>query len=126
MGRLAAHVSTLPQLVPLILDRDVLRAPGPDWPPNLDFISTVHLLADFDRATTLARASLAAASDSQLSAHWQFYWGSQLAVEGIRSAMYRTVFFNHLIHHRAQLGIDLRLNEIPVPALYGPSADEMH
>jgi len=125
MGRLAAHVSTLPQLVPLFFDRDHLEAPGPDWPPNLEFVSTAKLLADFDRLTALARPALASATDDSLNATWQFSYGGHKAVEAKRSLVYRTTFFNHLLHHRAQLGVYLRLNHVPVPGLYGPSADEV-
>ena len=51
-------------------------------------------------------------------------WGQTTIVEAPRAALYRIMFFNHLIHHRAQLGVYLRLNDLPVPPLYGPSADD--
>jgi len=123
MDRLAAHVATLPQLATLILTTDVVEAPNAQWPPNLDFVSTEKLLADFDRNVAEARATLVAATDEQLAGNWKMTWNATVGVEGPKSVVYRTVFFNHLIHHRAQLGVYLRLNEIPVPGLYGPSAD---
>ena len=123
MGRLAAHVSTLPWLATLILTTDVLEAPNDLWPPNLDFVSTEKLLEEFDRLATEARATLAAATDAQLAGNWKMTWNGMVGIEGPRSTVYRTAFFNHLVHHRAQLGVYLRLNEVPVPGLYGPSAD---
>jgi uncharacterized damage-inducible protein DinB len=123
MGRLAAHVSTLPRLATLILTTDVIEAPNAQWPPHLEFVSTAKLLEDFDRLAAEARAALAAATDDQLSSHWKFLWDGKVGMEGPRSVIYRTAFFNHLIHHRAQLGVYLRLNDIPIPGLYGPSAD---
>lgn len=123
MGRLAAHVATLPQLATLIVTTDVINAPNDQWPPKLDYVSTEKLLADFDHNAAEARATLAAATDEQLAGNWKMTWNGMVGVEGQKSVIYRTVFFNHLIHHRAQLGVYLRLNELPVPGLYGPSAD---
>ena len=67
---------------------------------------------------------LAAASDADLAMPWKFSFGEHVISNGPRSLAFRHVFFSHLIHHRAQLGVDLRLNDVPVPGLYGPSADE--
>ncbi len=124
MGRLAAHVATLPRLATLIVTSEVTDAPGRDWPPKLEFQSTRELVDTFDRVAAEARAALAAATDDQLNDYWTLIYGGHVAIKGKRSAVYRTVFFNHLLHHRAQLGVYLRLNNLPVPGLYGPSADE--
>ena len=70
------------------------------------------------------RDAIAAASDAHLSAPWRFSFGEQIISNNPRSLTFRQMCFNHLIHHTAQLGVYLRLNDIPVPALYGPSADE--
>jgi uncharacterized damage-inducible protein DinB len=70
-----------------------------------------------------ARGRLASASDEYLQKNWKLSWGDKTIADVPRSALYRTIFFNHLIHHRAQLGVYLRLNDQPVPPLYGPSAD---
>jgi uncharacterized damage-inducible protein DinB len=125
IGRLAVHVAKLPTLGTLILTQDATYAPSADWPPTLDFTTTAQLLVDFDASAAKARATLAAATDEQLAGNWELVRGGQRAVGGNRTAMYRLIFFNHLIHHRAQLGVYLRLNDLPVPGLYGPSADEV-
>ena len=69
-------------------------------------------------------ARLTAASDEDLAAIWKFSFGEHVISADPRSLTYRKMFFNHIVHHRAQLGVYLRLNDLPVPGLYGPSADE--
>lgn len=91
---------------------------------DITFRTTDLLLTTFDTAAASARKALAAASDEQLAQPWKFSFGDRVISNDTRSKTYRNMFFNHLIHHRAQLGVYLRLNEIPVPGLYGPSADE--
>jgi uncharacterized damage-inducible protein DinB len=81
-------------------------------------------LAALDDAAAKCRASLVGASDEALEKPWRFTFGEQLIGEAPRAAMFRGLFFDHMIHHVAQLGVYLRLNDVPVPALYGPSADE--
>jgi uncharacterized damage-inducible protein DinB len=92
--------------------------------PELIFESTAHLLSELTRSSAAARAHLAGASDADLQAYWKISFGEKVLVEGPKMLLYRTMFLNHLVHHRAQLGVYLRLLKIPVPALYGPSADE--
>ena len=88
------------------------------------FESREKLLADFDATSAEARKHLAAATDADLQKNWKMVWGDKPIANAPRSILYRTMFFNHLIHHRAQLGVYLRLNDQPVPPLYGPSADD--
>jgi uncharacterized damage-inducible protein DinB len=71
-----------------------------------------------------ARAALAKASDEQLMKTWSLLNNGQPMFTMPRVAVLRGMIMNHLIHHRAQLCVYLRLNDVPVPALYGPSADE--
>ena len=63
-------------------------------------------------------------SDEHLQKNWTMAWSGKVIADAPRSVLYRTMFFNHVIHHRAQLGVYLRLNDEPVPPLYGPSADD--
>ncbi|MGD0799445.1 MAG: DinB family protein [Acidobacteriaceae bacterium] len=125
MGRLAMHVATLPLFGKTILTTPSMDLANPNqkW-PDMTFVSRDRLLAAFDENAAAARAALAAASDADLAANWKFSFGDHVISDGPRSLAYRHMFFNHLIHHRAQLGVYLRLNDIPVPGLYGPSADE--
>jgi hypothetical protein len=71
-----------------------------------------------------SRAALAAAGDQALMQDWSLKFGGNAMFTMPRIAVYRSMVMNHVIHHRAQLTVYYRLNGIPVPALYGPSADE--
>jgi len=86
--------------------------------------SNADLLERFDKNAAAARAAIAGASDEHLMAQWSLLQGGQTLFSMPRIVCIRSFIMNHTIHHRAQLGLYLRLNDIPVPALYGPSADE--
>ena len=122
-GRLAMHVATLPCFGNVILTTPGMDMAATSW-PDMTFTTRDNLLATFDANAAETRKALAAASDADLAANWKFSFGEKVISDRPRSITYRLMFFNHLIHHRAQLGVYLRLNEIPVPGLYGPSADE--
>ena len=123
MGRLAVHVATLPRFATNILTTDSLDLATAKW-PDMVFVSREKLLADFDALSAEARAALAKSSDEDLQKNWKMSWGDKPIADSPRSILYRTMFLNHLVHHRAQLGVYLRLNNLPVPPLYGPSADD--
>jgi uncharacterized damage-inducible protein DinB len=78
----------------------------------------------FDESVPKARAALAKATDEQLLTAWSLLNNGEPIFTMPRAALYRGMIMNHLIHHRAQLCVYYRLNDIPVPGLYGPSADE--
>ena len=78
----------------------------------------------FDRNVAEARAAIAEASDEHLFKPWSLLLDGKTVLTMPRIAVLRSFVMNHSIHHRAQLGVYLRLNDLPVPALYGPSADE--
>jgi uncharacterized damage-inducible protein DinB len=123
LGRLAVHIATLPRL-----GINVLTSPGMDlatatW-PTLTFVSRDELLSDFDTLAAEARTTLANSSDADLEHIWKFNYGDRVLSANTRSCTFRHMFFSHMIHHRAQLGVYLRLNNLPVPGIYGPSADE--
>lgn len=86
--------------------------------------SRQELLAAFDKHASAARAALAGASDADLAKTWSLLAGGQTLLSMPRVACIRSFVMNHTIHHRAQLTVYLRLNDVPVPAIYGPSADE--
>jgi uncharacterized damage-inducible protein DinB len=85
--------------------------------------STAELLEIFDKSVADGSAAIAAATDEDMQKTWAFKFAGQVAFSGPRPVVVRS-FINHLVHHRAQLGVYLRLNEIPVPGMYGPSADD--
>jgi uncharacterized damage-inducible protein DinB len=122
-GRLAVHVATLPLFGKTILTTPELNMAVTQF-PKLAFEGREKLLSDFDSIAADTRSHLASATDEHLKQNWKLAWGDKIIVDAPRSTLYRTMFFNHLIHHRAQLGVYLRLNNLPVPPLYGPSADD--
>jgi uncharacterized damage-inducible protein DinB len=123
IGRLALHVARLPEFGTTMLTTDVLDMTVRKF-PDLIFESTAHLLSELERTSSEARSQLQAASDDYLQAHWKLQFGDKVLFDAPRMLLYRTMFLNHMVHHRAQLGVYLRLLKIPVPGLYGPSADE--
>lgn len=125
LGKLAMHCATLPLFGYYVIEDDGMDLAAPKRPHvPLAFTTREDALKQLDEAAAKCRASLAAASDEHLQTIWPFTWGEQVISKTPRSHAFRQMFFDHLIHHTAQLGVYLRLNDIPVPALYGPSADE--
>jgi uncharacterized damage-inducible protein DinB len=123
IGRLALHVARLPEFCTRILTTPELNMAKEKW-PDFTFQSTAHLLSELERSSAEAKSHLAASSDEDLQAKWKLSFGDRVIVDAPRMVLYRTMFLNHIVHHRAQLGVYLRLLNIPVPGLYGPSADE--
>jgi uncharacterized damage-inducible protein DinB len=123
IGRLALHSALLPDFCTRILTMPELDMDKVKFPAFV-FESTAHLLLELDRTAAEARTHLAASSDDDLKTDWKLSFKGRALASGPRMVLYRTMFLNHLVHHRAQLGVYLRLLNIPVPGLYGPSADE--
>ncbi|WP_260704471.1 DinB family protein [Edaphobacter flagellatus] len=125
LGTLAMHCASLPLFGYYLLEDDSMDLAAPKRPHvPLEFTTSEAALKQLDEAAAQCRAALAAASDEHMSQLWKFSFGEHLISNNPRSLTFRQLFFNHLVHHTAQLGVYLRLNGIPVPALYGPSADE--
>lgn len=125
LGRLATHVASIPHWTDLITGAPVFDMTGdpettaPKVPPNQS-----ALLEIFDRNVGSARARLAALTDAELMVLWTFKKEGQTVFSMPRIAALRAFVMNHSIHHRGQLSVYLRLRNVPVPAMYGPSADE--
>ncbi len=125
MGGLASHLANLPGWASLTLVSDSFDvAPGgqPVKFPPLPSIDAV--LEAFDKNVASARAAIAGASDEELLKPWTLLSNGRAVMTLPRIAVVRSFVMNHMIHHRAQLGVYLRLNNLPVPSIYGPSADE--
>ena len=121
MGALAWHLAGLPAWVTRGLTRDEFElAPGHD----AGMTTTAALLERFDACVAEARRHLADATDEVMQQSWTFKKHGQTVFSQPKLMVVRTFALNHVIHHRAQLTVYLRLNDIPVPGLYGPSADE--
>ena len=87
-------------------------------------ISCAYARRTTDEGAAKVRTALVGLPDEAWKQNWKLAWQGKTIFEGPRFLAYRQMFLNHLVHHRAQLGVYLRLNEQPVPATYGPSADE--
>jgi uncharacterized damage-inducible protein DinB len=118
---LATHVAELPSWHKLALETEVFELPA-DYKPARA-ASTAELLDIFDRSAEQGRAAIDAATEDAMLKTWSFRYAGQTVFTAPRPQVVRG-FLNHMVHHRAQLGVYLRLNGIPVPGMYGPSADE--
>jgi uncharacterized damage-inducible protein DinB len=126
LGYLATHLGFLPGWALRAINQDSLDlAPGGGPPPRIPAAgSRQEVLEMFDKNVAEARAAIAGASDEHLLTPWSLLMGGKTIFTMPRFDVLRRTVMNHNIHHRAQLGVYLRLNDIPLPALYGPSADE--
>ena len=126
MGKLAVHIASIPTWGKMVFETPSLdvNPPGgePIKQPKLE--TRAELLTFFDKHVPEARAALAAADDKTLMETWTLLSGGKTIFSMPRVAVMRGIIMNHLIHHRAQMGVYFRLNDIPVPSIYGPSADE--
>jgi uncharacterized damage-inducible protein DinB len=124
--QLTTHLALFPSWMTDTLEKtsfDYAPVGGePYKPPAVN--SRKDLLEIFDRDAAKARAALKSASDAQLMETWTLLAGGKTIFAMPRIAVLRGMVMNHMIHHRAQLGVYLRLNDVPVPAIYGPTADE--
>lgn len=126
LGHLAQHVSRLPGWTARTLDNtefDVAPASGSVF-PGYSNEKTAKLLTDFDKNVGDARAAIARTTDEEFQVPWSFKRAGRVIFTMPRYGVLRSMMLNHLIHHRAQLQVYLRLNDVPVPGMYGPSADE--
>ena len=126
LGRLAGHVAELPNWAVntiRLTTLDLTPAAGEGFKA---FFATTRagLLETFDKNVAEAREAIAGASDEDLHVIWSLVFKGHTVLQMPRIAVLRSVVMNHLIHHRAQLGVYLRLNNIAIPGMYGPSADE--
>lgn len=126
MGHLASHLATLPSWSVMAINQDSIDIAPVGEPPQKgpEAKTAKELLDMFDANVVAARAAIAGASDEQLFRTWTLLSGGKTVLTLPKIAVLRSFVMNHNIHHRAQLGVYLRLNDIPVPSIYGPSADE--
>jgi uncharacterized damage-inducible protein DinB len=126
MGDLASHLAEAPGWMGITLKEDSfdVAPPGKEPYKPMKFNSGAEILAAFDKNVAAAREALASVSDADMMKPWSMLKGGQVMFTMPKIAVVRSFLMNHNIHHRAQLGVYLRLNNIAVPGHYGPSADE--
>ena len=128
LGRLAGHIAELPGMGVSVMKEDVLdfanRPAGELARKPAVAESQKHVLELFDKNVAALRAAIASASDERLAGNWKLLIGERKLYDGTRIGALRRMVMNHIIHHRAQLGVYLRLNDVAVPSVYGPSAEE--
>ena len=125
LGNLALHVAELPGWVPVSLDQDELDFATFEYKPVIPK-NTEELLAVHDKNIEKALKCLENARDGKFMENWTMRMGEKVYFTMPKAAVVRSFSYNHLYHHRAQLGVYLRLLDIPLPGLYGPTADEQN
>ena len=121
LDRLATHVAELPSWAKLALTSELFEL-KPGFQPRIAK-SRAELLEIFDQSVKEGRMAIDAATEEDMQKSWSFKFGETIAFTAPRTSVLRS-FINHLVHHRAQLGVYLRINGIAIPGMYGPSADE--
>lgn len=124
LGGLANHVSGLMGFAPIVLQTESMDVAAPSGQPRPAApTSARELVESFDRGVAASRAAIAAAGEQQLSHPWSLRNGETVLFNLPRDGVLR-LQLSHMVHHRGQLSVYLRLNDVPVPGMYGPSADE--
>ena len=125
LGRLAALVAGMPSWLPMIINRDELdlSPPGGSNVSQRPLLTRAELVQALDEGVAEARRALSGTTDEHLLKSWRLLVAGRVVSQEPRHVVVRDTF-THLAHHRGQLTVYLRLNSVPVPAIYGPSADD--
>jgi uncharacterized damage-inducible protein DinB len=123
LGKLAPHVAGLNELALIILTTPEYEFAKASRKP-LRFESSADLVEAWDESAVKVRSALQGISEEAWNEDWKLTFEGKPVFKGSRFLAYRRMYMNHLVHHRAQLGVYLRLNDLPVPATFGPSADD--
>lgn len=123
LGQLAGHVAQLPTLIVPALTEDEFDFAVAGWKP-FSPQSTAELVEQHDANIKAAAETMRAAADERMGEKWKLKSGDHVLFEMPRVLVVRFVGLNHVIHHRGQLSVYLRLLDVPLPSIYGPSADE--
>jgi uncharacterized damage-inducible protein DinB len=124
LGALSAHLAQIPEWSAVILGQPSFNLEGGDEHARPAPTSRAQVLAAFDKAVAGARDQLASKGDGELMASWTFQKDGKTMFEVPAVAAFKSFIVNHSVHHRGQLSVYLRLRNVPVPSMYGPSADE--
>jgi len=122
LGKLASHIAELPTWVLATISMDELVI-EPDYKPFLGATSA-EVLSTFDEAVAAAQECMPGTTNEHLMATWKLKMGGEVMFEMPRIVVLRSFVLNHTIHHRGQFEVYLRMQDVPLPSIYGPSADE--
>lgn len=125
LGRLAGHLAELVGMGQTVVNSEALDVgKRPVGSKPLVAESQAHVLGVFEKNVTGTRLAIAATGDEAWGKKWTLSMGEKKIFDATQKDAVRRMLLNHMIHHRAQLGVYLRLNNVAVPSVYGPSADE--
>jgi DinB superfamily len=127
LGELSTHLGEIPRFVPWILTSDSFDPAPPGGEPYRapSFESTSQLVTRFNENVGKARSAITAVTDdADFLVPWSLKRGGKMMFTVPRVAALRTFLLNHMIHHRGQLTVYLRLQNVPLPSVYGPTADQ--
>jgi uncharacterized damage-inducible protein DinB len=126
LGWMATHIATIPHWAKMTMEEESLNLADPNRSKSGPPVPKDRkgILELFEKNRNEARAALAAGTDAAYSKPWALFMGERELFREPRANVVRRMVFNHIIHHRGQLTVYLRLLNVPVPGLYGPSADE--
>ena len=124
LGYLAALVASMPGWIEMMVNHDELDFASPGGYRTQAMSTTRELVQGLDGWVSKAREALAQTTDAHLMTSWRIRAGEHVISEQPRHIFIRDAVFNHMAHHRGQLTVYLRLNDVAVPAIYGPTADE--
>ncbi len=124
LGHLAGHIADMTGWAVDTVEKPSLELGPNDYKPYIPQ-SVDDLVSTFQEKRSQARSAIAKASDADMNHVWTMIWSGQKVIEMPRFAVLRSLVINHIIHHRGQLTVYVRLFDGKVPGLYGPSADEM-
>ena len=124
LGRLATHVAEVLTWLPETVNKSEINWDTTKPNERKSCPTKADVLTFFDEARDAARRALAGASDAELMQPWTFKKDGRVVFTQPKIGVIRGMVMNHMVHHRAQLSVYLRLKDVPLPAMYGPSADE--
>lgn len=126
LGRLAGHIAEMIEWGCTTVEVDEMDLQPAGAPPYVEYMPANRevMLEYFDRSVAKTREAVARTSDDAMHRNWTLLSGGDHLFTMPRIAVLQTMVLSHTIHHRAQLGVYLRLNDVPIPGMYGPSADE--
>jgi uncharacterized damage-inducible protein DinB len=122
LGQLAQHVATIPMWGSVTITQPGIDLGGSNQQPAMK--SRTDLLAAFDKNVADTRAALKGRTDGEFMESWTLKNNGHSVFTAPKASVWRSFVMNHVIHHRAQLSVYLRMNDVPIPSMYGPSADE--